>query len=87
VGADDIVYVTDIAMDRIYKFSPDGTLLCSWGGSGEEAGRFTGPMGIDVGPGGLLFVADSHNHRVQIFDALTPVQPVSWGRIKSLYRE
>jgi hypothetical protein len=44
-------------------------------------------MGIDVGPGGLLFVADSHNHRVQIFDALTPVQPVSWGRIKSLYRE
>lgn len=39
------------------------------GGRGSEAGKFTWPRGISVGPDNVIAVADSSNHRVQIFDA------------------
>ena len=38
------------------------------GGQGAAAGEFDQPIGIAVGPGGKLFVADRNNHRVQAFD-------------------
>jgi tripartite motif-containing protein 71 len=39
------------------------------GGRGSESGKFTWPRGISVGPENLIVVADSSNHRVQVFDA------------------
>lgn len=39
------------------------------GGRGSENGKFTWPRGISVGPDNLIAVADSSNHRVQVFDA------------------
>jgi tripartite motif-containing protein 71 len=39
------------------------------GGRGSESGKFTWPRGISVGPDNLIVVADSSNHRVQVFDA------------------
>lgn len=39
------------------------------GGRGSETGKFTWPRGISVGPDNLIVVADSSNHRVQVFDA------------------
>lgn len=39
------------------------------GGRGSESGKFTWPRGISVGPDNQISVADSSNHRVQVFDA------------------
>lgn len=39
------------------------------GGRGSESGKFTWPRGCSVGPDNLIVVADSSNHRVQVFDA------------------
>jgi len=38
-----------------------------WGGTGSEAGRFDGPIGIGIA-GGEVFVSDSRNGRIQVFD-------------------
>jgi tripartite motif-containing protein 71 len=39
------------------------------GGRGSESGKFTWPRGVGSGPAGEIAVADSSNHRVQVFDA------------------
>lgn len=43
--------------------------LYQLGGRGSEPGSFTWPRGIAVGPDSSIVVADSSNHRVQVFDA------------------
>ncbi|CAG9760458.1 unnamed protein product [Ceutorhynchus assimilis] len=39
------------------------------GSRGSEAGCFTWPRGVAVGPDNSIIVADSSNHRVQVFDS------------------
>jgi sugar lactone lactonase YvrE len=56
------------AADRIRKYAPDGRYLRHWGTHGSEPGQFARPRGAAIGPDGLLYVADSGNHRVQVFD-------------------
>ncbi len=36
---------------------------------GTDAGLFNHPRGVAVGPEGNVYVVDSDNHRVQVFDA------------------
>ncbi|XP_050691986.1 RING finger protein nhl-1-like [Eriocheir sinensis] len=43
-------------------------LLLKIGSRGSEQGNFTWPRGIAVGPDNSIVVADSSNHRVQVFD-------------------
>lgn len=43
-------------------------LLIKIGSRGSEPGNFTWPRGIAVGPDNNIVVADSSNHRVQVFD-------------------
>ncbi|XP_045119042.1 RING finger protein nhl-1-like [Portunus trituberculatus] len=43
-------------------------LLLKIGSRGSEPGSFTWPRGIAVGPDNSIVVADSSNHRVQVFD-------------------
>jgi uncharacterized protein (TIGR03663 family) len=40
-----------------------------WGEIGTGPGQFNHPRGITVGPDGNVYVVDSDNHRVQVFDA------------------
>lgn len=78
------VYVTDLYNHRIQKFSSDGTFLSSWGkkgkvnntrsalnfliGEGKE-NLFYYPAKIAVHPDGEVYVSDSYNNRVQVFNA------------------
>jgi len=41
----------------------------AFGNAGTGNGQFTTPRAVAVGPDGLLYVADSGNHRVQVLDA------------------
>ncbi|XP_075167611.1 tripartite motif containing protein thin isoform X5 [Haematobia irritans] len=43
--------------------------LFQLGGRGSEPGSFTWPRGLAVGPDNSIVVADSSNHRVQVFDS------------------
>ena len=68
------VYVADNGNHRVQKFNATGGFLAKWGRNGGDGtygsgdGQFFFPMDIAVGPGGAVCVADSSNHRVQVFD-------------------
>lgn len=62
------LYVTDgYGNARVHRFSPDGSLLESWGEPGVGPGQFQVPHGIAISPDGILHVADRENSRIQRF--------------------
>lgn len=73
------IYVADTWNHRIQKFDPTGKFLTKWGSfisladpasSGDAArdSKFYGPRGIAIGPDGNVFVTDTGNKRVSVFD-------------------
>jgi sugar lactone lactonase YvrE len=56
------------AIARIVKFTKDGTYIKSWGRAGSKPGEFSSPHGLAFDSRGRLFVADTGNNRLQIFD-------------------
>lgn len=67
--------------DRVQKFSPQGEFLMQWGGHGGEPGQFKRPNNLAIDEHDYLWVADSCNHRVQVFDATgdEPKLVKMWG--------
>jgi hypothetical protein len=62
-------YVSEYGeFDRIQKFSPQRQFLMQWGGHGTEPGQFMRPQSLAFDSAGRLWVADSCNHRLQVFD-------------------
>jgi len=77
IGPDGNVYSTDRSQ-RITVISPGGKVLRRWGKLGSKPGEFKfvrsdarAPADIDgkitFGPGGMVYVSDSGNARVQVF--------------------
>lgn len=67
VGPDDHVWVIDKV--RVYKYSPEGKFLHSWGKRGVNDGEFGNPKAIDIDKYGFIYIADAANKRIQKFDA------------------
>ena len=67
--------------DRIQKFSSDGKFQLRWGKLGEGPAEFNRPQNLVMDESDRLWVADSCNHRVQVFDtrATTPELVTTWG--------
>jgi len=68
------VYTIDTTNERVQKFaSTDGgvtyTFVTAWGGHGSVDGQFNAPSDIAVDSSGNVYVADSHNNRIQKFDS------------------
>jgi len=63
------LYVSDGYRNaRVHRFSPNGRLLASWGEPGKEGpNQFHLPHSILVDPGGLVYVCDRENNRIQVF--------------------
>ena len=64
-------YVSEYTVvDRIQGFrAGDRTPFACFGRTGDRDGELNRPEGLDVAPDGRVFVADSGNHRIQIFSA------------------
>lgn len=69
VAEDGILYVSDAQRGQVLVFGPAGTFEAALGEPGEEAGRFVLPAGV-AAAAGRLYVADSQNRRVQVFEIL-----------------
>lgn len=56
---------------QISKFSPSGAFVSVWGAYGSGDGELNGPFGIAVNHLGQVYVADSSNNRIQVFQPTT----------------
>ena len=63
------IYVTDSYNDCIQILNPDLTLSSSFGSEGSGDGQFLNPCGVAFDSTGKVYVADSGNHRIQVFTA------------------
>jgi sugar lactone lactonase YvrE len=62
------VYVTDIKTNKAYVMDMSGKLLLEIGKPGTKEGEFNAPNGITADDEGNIYVVDTGNQRVQIFD-------------------
>jgi sugar lactone lactonase YvrE len=69
------LFVTAPELQQVQVFAPDGSYLGAWGGKGLEAGEFTGPSGLVLGPAGDIYVSSYDDSRVQKFRLLPPLAP------------
>jgi DNA-binding beta-propeller fold protein YncE/ABC-type Fe3+ transport system permease subunit len=65
---DGSLMVCEYGNNRIQRFSSQGAALGTWGRVGAGDGELRYPWAVD-GDGGLLFVLDSGNHRVQVMES------------------
>jgi DNA-binding beta-propeller fold protein YncE len=61
----DRVIITDTGNKRLVVFDKNGNHITEIGGAGFAPGKFDEPIGVAVNAGGLVFVADTWNQRVQ----------------------
>jgi predicted membrane-bound mannosyltransferase/DNA-binding beta-propeller fold protein YncE len=76
VGPDGSVYVSDTWNHRVQKFTEDGQPLTMWGQYGQplpddpaSKSFFWGPRGLAVDSQGRVFLSDTGNKRIVVFDS------------------
>ena len=62
------VYVTTELDHKVHKLTSEGTHIKSIGGGGKRPGEFDFPNGLRVNSREELYVCDSKNNRIQVFD-------------------
>jgi DNA-binding beta-propeller fold protein YncE len=63
------IYVADgLGNARVAKFDKDGKFVKSWGSRGSEQGQFNVVHGIAIDAQDNVYVADTGNQRIQVFD-------------------
>lgn len=65
---DEKVYVTDIQRNKVLVLNMAGELLLELGEPGKENGQFLAPNAVTADSDGKIYVADTGNHRIQVFD-------------------
>ena|GEM_PF-578160 len=74
VGPDGSLYIADSGNQRIRRVNPSGIITTVAGngtsgflGDGGPAvdARLNRPSGVDVGPDGIIYIADTDNHRIR----------------------
>jgi DNA-binding beta-propeller fold protein YncE len=61
------IYVVDAVFDNVQVFDAEGQLLMHFGQGGNGSGEFWLPNGIAISADNRIYVADSYNNRVQVF--------------------
>jgi hypothetical protein len=68
-GAGNIYVADGVGNQRVAKFDKNGVFIKSWGSTGTEPGQFATARAIAVDAQGNVYVADSGNKRIQVFDS------------------
>jgi len=71
IGVDDSGYVYTCLVsdgDSVLKYDPNGEEIFSFGGNGNEPGRFNKPSDVEIDEGFGIWVVDRNNDRIQYFD-------------------
>ncbi|MBN1311262.1 MAG: TIGR03663 family protein [Anaerolineae bacterium] len=72
VAPDGTVYVADTWNSRVSEYTAEGSYIRSWGYEGAgiltDPLAFWGPRAIAVDAQGLVYLADTGNKRIQVFD-------------------
>jgi len=78
VDADGNIFAVELGAPKVHKLDSQGQTLASWGEAGTQAGQFAFDPPPDappldggflaVGGNGNLYITDSYNNRVQVFD-------------------
>jgi tripartite motif-containing protein 71 len=93
VGSNGTVYVADMTLNLISAFSSQATgntFQYSFGSYGTGPAQFKQPRGMAIGGGGTtgnperLYVIDSGNYRIEVFDTGTMSNPTTHGYLYSL---
>ncbi len=64
------IYVSESWNDRIVKYTSQGLFLTEFGETGYKAGALNSPSFLTVSPNGMIYVADSGNNRIQVFEEI-----------------
>ena len=64
----DVLYVADVENHRIQKLTTRGEFLHKFGQKGSGQGQFDNPCAVIVDSNNRLIVADTYNHRIQLFN-------------------
>ena len=62
------IFVTTTDKHEVHKFTKNGDLIKTVGGFGSQPGQFNYPNGLRISGQSELYVCDSDNDRIQIFD-------------------
>jgi DNA-binding beta-propeller fold protein YncE len=77
VALDGTIYVADVGLHRVLAFEDGGALKSAYGHTGE----LSNPTGVAVSPDQKkLFVADSKEHRIAVFDIATGALIKTFGK-------
>ncbi|HLN30270.1 MAG TPA: 6-bladed beta-propeller [Gemmataceae bacterium] len=71
VDSDGNIYVSYVATSMISIYKPDGTPVGTFGQPGGRVGEFLAPRGLWVDASNRIYVADTANARVQVFQVST----------------
>ena len=63
-----LVFVVDKTSTNIQIFDKDGKFISKFGSKGSKDGQFNRPEDLAIDPEGKVFVADTGNSRIQVFD-------------------
>lgn len=76
LGIDSVgnLYVSNVGESSVRTYDQGGHLRSSFGQMGYGAGEFYSPTGLWIDSTDRIYVADTNNHRVQVFQ-LTPSPP------------
>ncbi len=61
------IYISDEVQGMVRVYNPKGKLLNAFGRPGGKIGEFSRPLGVWVDGRDRIYVADSKNHRIQVF--------------------
>jgi len=70
VGEDDLIYVANTEKNSIAILDPEGNLVLEYGTWGSGMGNFSKPTDLKLGRDDKLFVVDSGNSRICVFEIL-----------------
>lgn len=65
---EEFIFVSDISLNKVYKYSKEGDLLADFGGTGMGQNELNLPYTIDASNGLDVLIADYNNNRITRLD-------------------